>query len=123
MVEHRGLVSYLWADGHEEVVRALLRELPPSTLHQMLRYLVKRDFARRRGWPSALVAGPQGWRFVLVLHSKSRLSDEQRRWVEDKHREAQWPFELVRVGPARRARRAPPARCPAAHEPADEASR
>ncbi|MFO0559946.1 MAG: hypothetical protein U0269_18155 [Polyangiales bacterium] len=101
-IEHRGLLSYLWAEGQEDVVRALLSALAPPVVHEILRYLVGDYFARRRGWPSALITRGDEWSFVQVLHKKSRLSDEQRRWIEDNHRGHHWPFELVRVGPARR---------------------
>lgn len=105
VVDHRGLVTYLWADRQEDVVRALLLALPAAITHQALRYLVEHYNERRRGWPTGIVVEASSARFVTVVHSKSRLSDDQRRWIEDNHRGDRWPFELLRVAPSKSPRR------------------
>jgi hypothetical protein len=93
------LRQYLWAHRLESVraAKALVDILQPAVIKAVLLYLVRNYWRRYLGWPDLLAYRGDEWFFAEVKSSGDKLSDEQKRWIEDNHRHLKLPFKLVKV--------------------------
>lgn len=94
-----GLRQYLWAHRQETVQRArkLVEVLEPDTIIQILKYLLNGYWRRYLGWPDLLVYNSESYLFVEVKLSKDKLSEDQRRWIEDNQAHLKLPYEILKV--------------------------
>lgn len=94
-----GLRQYLWAHRRETVqtARKLVEVLEPSTTILILKYLLNGYWRRYLGWPDLLVYNSESYLFVEVKLSKDKLSEDQRRWVEDNQAQLKLPYEILKV--------------------------
>ncbi len=94
-----GLRQYLWAhrQGDLERARQLLRILPAVSTVQMLKYLIEDYWGRYLGWPDLLAWQGDEFLFVEVKLSPDKLSDQQRRWVEQNQARLHLPFKLAKI--------------------------
>lgn len=93
------LRQYLWAHESEkiQIARKLLGIFSPSEVVTILTYLVTDYWRRYVGWPDLLVFTEEQHMFVEVKSSNDRLSEDQKRWIEDNSRYLQFPFKLVKI--------------------------
>jgi hypothetical protein len=95
----KNLRQYLWAHRDEDVetARMLVAVLPAVFIVSLLRYLVEDYWGRYLGWPDLLVYKSSDYRFVEIKSSGDKLSDDQKRWINDNHSILHSPFFLTKV--------------------------
>lgn len=93
------LRQYLWAHRDEDVEKArrLIEVLPAPFITSLLRYLVDDYWGRYLGWPDLLAYRASDFLFVEVKSSGDKLSDYQKRWINDNHSTLKFPFALVKI--------------------------
>lgn len=93
------LREYLWAHRPEDVARAreLLMVLGHKEVISILRYLIDGYWERHLGWPDLLIYDQSSYTFAEVKFSKDKLSDDQRRWIQDNAAILHLPFKLIKV--------------------------
>jgi hypothetical protein len=94
-----GLRQYLWAhrDLDIEIAREIVASIPASATLKILEYLLGAYWDRYLGWPDLLAIRGQELLFVEVKSSKDKLSDDQKRWIEDNFGVLKFPFELLKL--------------------------
>ncbi len=93
------LRQYLWAHRDEDVqvARKLLDILPAEVIFDILRYLVGDYWRRYCGWPDLLVYNDAEYIFAEVKTSRDKLTEDQKHWIRDNHKELHLPFKLVKL--------------------------
>lgn len=93
------LRQYLWAHRDTDVQRArlVIDIIPPSSIVNILRYLIADYWHHYLGWPDLLVYRRNEFFLAEVKASGDKLSDEQKVWIEGNQRELRLPFKLVKV--------------------------
>lgn len=93
------LRQYLWAHEPEkiQVARRLLAILSPAEIVSTLDYLVADYWRRYLGWPDLLAFADDEHMFVEVKSTNDRLSEDQKRWIEDNSTYLHFPFKLVKI--------------------------
>ena len=94
-----GLREYLGANRREsiETARKLIELIAPTVLKTVLGYLVLQYWGHRSGWPDLLIYRPDQWFLAEIKSWRDKLSENQKRWIEDNHRHLRLPFKLVQV--------------------------
>jgi hypothetical protein len=95
----RELRRYLWADEPHDVeaARLLVRILPAATIKLVLRYLVEAYWERYLGWPDLFAYRDGEFRLLEVKSSGDKLSEDQKRWIEDNAAKLTLPFSIVKL--------------------------
>lgn len=93
------LRQYLWAHEPEkiQVGRRIIEILTPAETVAVLGYLVADYWRRYVGWPDLLAFTEDKHMFVEVKSTNDRLSEDQKRWIEDNSAYLQFPFKLVKI--------------------------
>lgn len=93
------LRNYLWAHRTTAVERArrLVEVLPARVVLTILRYLVESYWDRFCGWPDLLLHRPDDFMFTEVKSSKDKLSNDQKRWINDNTQHLRMPFCITKV--------------------------
>lgn len=93
------LRQYLWAHREESVdaARRFIRIVPARTLKTILGYLVRNYWGRYVGWPDLVVYRGDEWFLAEVKASGDKLSEDQKRWIQDNRRYLHLPFKLVKI--------------------------
>lgn len=93
------LRNYLWAHKDEDVraARRLVEIISPSTIIEILRYLVEDYWHHYLGWPDLLVWKDGEYFLVEVKSTNDKLSEDQKRWVRDNFERLHLPFRLVKL--------------------------
>jgi hypothetical protein len=94
-----GLRQYLWAHRQESIdtARKVIEIIPPPMLKNLLRYLVHNYRGRCTGWPDLLLYRGNRWFLAEVKSWGDKLSENQKRWIQDNRRYLHLPFKLVKV--------------------------
>ena len=94
-----GLRQYLWAHRQESIdtARKVIEIIPPPMLKNLLRYLVQNYRGRCTGWPDLLLYRGNRWFLAEVKSWGDKLSENQKRWIQDNRRYLHLPFKLVKV--------------------------
>ena len=66
-------------------------------LKNLLRYLVQNYWGRCTGWPDLLLYRGNRWFLAEVKSWGDKLSENQKRWIQDNRRYLHLPFKLVKV--------------------------
>lgn len=93
------LRQYLWAHREEDVERArkLVEVLPADVIRRVLRYLSGSYWQRYLGWPDLFLFNSDSYLFVEVKGSGDKLSEDQKRWIQDNAETLKLPFKLVKI--------------------------
>ena len=93
------LRQYLWAHESEkiQVARRILAILSPTEIVSILEYLAADYWRRYVGWPDLLAFTDDEHMFVEVKSTKDKLSEDQKRWIEDNSTHLHFPFKLVKI--------------------------
>ena len=94
-----GLRQYLWAHRSETIAtaRKLIELIPPVALKTVLGYLVTNYWGHYSGWPDLLVYRANHWFLAEIKSWSDKLNQNQKRWIEDNHRDLRLPFKLIKV--------------------------
>ena len=65
--------------------------------YRILRYLIRDYWGRYLGWPDLLVYKGTDWFLAEVKASGDKLSDDQKRWIQDNYQHLHLPFKLVKI--------------------------
>jgi hypothetical protein len=93
------LRQYLWAHRESDITRArdVLRIRPRSRVLAIVAYLIGHYWGRYVGWPDLLAFRGDEYLFAEVKFSRDKLSDDQRRWIEDNSTLLHMPFKLIKI--------------------------
>jgi len=94
-----GLRQYLWAHRSDTVstARRIVEMLSPLQLRSVLRYLIASYWERYLGWPDLLIAKDGSVQFVEVKSARDKLSEGQKRWIEDNGRYLGFTFKVLKI--------------------------
>ncbi len=76
---------------------ALIELIPPVALKTVLGYLVTNYWGHYSGWPDLLVYRENHWFLAEIKSWSDKLNENQKRWIEDNHRDLRLPFKLIKV--------------------------
>lgn len=93
------LREYLWAHRKEDIetARQLIQILPPEIICEILKYLTDSYWARYCGWPDLLIYKQNEYFFAEVKSSSDKLSEDQKRWIQDNDMILKLPFKLIKI--------------------------
>jgi hypothetical protein len=91
--------NYLHAHKPEYIdkARIIVINLSLETIKTILHYLIKNYWKNYLGWPDLFLYNNSTYFFVEVKSSKDKLSEYQKRWIEDNYMELKLPFKIVKV--------------------------
>lgn len=71
--------------------------MSPAEIISILDYLVADYWRRYLGWPDLLAFTHDEHMFVEVKSTNDRLSEDQKRWIEDNSTYLHFPFKLAKI--------------------------
>ena len=93
------LREYLWAhkEKHIKIAKSILQVLSIQTVYKILRYLIDDYWGRYIGWPDMIIYNENEYFFAEVKASKDKLSEDQKRWINDNYNLLKQPFKIIKI--------------------------